>query len=72
MGWQSTGYMDWQTAAVYGGMVPPMALAYSLYLQFLQKLRPFVNYRYSRFLLILSLLEIVSGLVVLLLHIQSG
>ncbi len=49
-----------------------MALAYSLYLQFLQKLRPFVNYRYSRFLLILSLLEIVSGLVVLLLHIQSG
>ncbi len=72
IGWQSTNDLDWQTAALYGGMVAAYAAVVLFYFRSLKKRRPFVNYRYSSFLLSLSLLALASGLVVLLLHVPHG
>ncbi|AJC48004.1 hypothetical protein [Xanthomonas sacchari] len=66
IGWQSTNDLDWRAALLYGGMVAAYATGVIFYYRSLQKRRPFVNYGYSTFLLLTSLLALTSGVVTLL------
>lgn len=68
IGWQSNGQIDWQKFAVYSCMVITYSACVIFYLKSLDKLKPFVNYSYAKFLLFISLLTVGSGLAALLLH----
>ncbi|SBV49743.1 hypothetical protein XBLMG947_0516 [Xanthomonas bromi] len=68
IGWQSNGQIDWQKFAVYFCIVTVYAACVIFYLKSLDKLKPFVNYSYAKFLLFMSLLAVCSGLAALLLN----
>ncbi|SMR01042.1 hypothetical protein PD5205_00189 [Xanthomonas fragariae] len=57
---------------MYACMVAAYGACVFFYLRSLDKLKPFVNYSYAKFLLIMSLLAVSSGLAAMLLHSLNG